>query len=236
MPHYIILRLEGPMQAWGCEAVDPRRPSGAFPRRSALAGLIGNALGWKHRDTDRLNRLQDALRFAAREDRAPERIWDYQTADLSQLSGFGRWGPTSPGGAFKDSTHLLRKEYLADAHFTVAIGLDPAFGDVKLEELSAALSRPARPLFLGRKSCPPASPLVRDVVGASGPVDALARVPVDGGVVPGQKRIWFNEDHATHSTGDRTEESWQRRNYRTARFDTMERIVERRIEVAASEV
>lgn len=235
MPEHLVLRFEAPMQAWGAEAIDPRRPSGAYPRRSALAGLIGNALGWRHTDVDRLNRLQDALRFAAREDRAPERIWDYQTADLSRLSGFGRWGPTSPGGAFKKGTHILNKEFLADACFTVTLALDPDYDELSLRDVSLAVQRPARPLFLGRKSCPPATPVMRGSVQAATPVEALDHIPLGADAEPGPKRVWFQEDQAEPEPGDRVEESWQRRNYRTTRFDALERIVERRMEVGAAE-
>jgi len=234
MPEYLILRFEGPMQAWGSEAIDPRRPSGPYPRRSALAGMIGNALGWRHTDPDGLNRLQDALRFAAREDRTPERMWDYQTADLSQLSGFGRWGPTTPGGSVKAGTHILRKEYLADACFTIAMTLDRDYAEVSLKDVSRVLQQPARPLFLGRKSCPPAGPVVRGIVDAASPVAALRSVPLDPSTESGSKRVWFQEDQDEPSPNDRIEESWQRRNYRTTRFDAMERIVERRIDVGAN--
>jgi CRISPR system Cascade subunit CasD len=162
-------------------------------------------------------------------------MWDYQTADLGQLSGFGRWGPTKPGGGSKDGTHILNKEYLADAHFTVALGLDPEFRDVSVNEIAAAFRRPARPLFLGRKSCPPAAPLLRGEVEASSPLDALSQIAVDRGMEAGSKRIWFSEDQSGPLPADRTEELWQRRDYRTSRFDAMERFVERRVMVAAGE-
>lgn len=235
MAEYLVLRFEGPMQSWGSEAIDPRRPTGAHPRRSALAGLIGNALGWRHSDVDSLNRLQDALRFATREDRAPDRLWDYQTADLSQLSGFGRWGPTSPGGAFKEGTHILKKEYLADASFTVAVGLAADYDEVSLGALAQALRRPARPLFLGRKSCPPATPIACGIVEAAGPAEALQLAPLAPGTDGGSKRVWFHEGPVDPAPGDRVEEGWQRRNYRTNRFDAMERMVERRVDFGAAD-
>jgi CRISPR-associated protein (Cas_Cas5) len=40
-----------------------------FPAASMLTGLCANALGWHHEDTDRLTRLQQRVRFAARLDR-----------------------------------------------------------------------------------------------------------------------------------------------------------------------
>ena len=235
MPEYLVLRFEAPMQSWGSEAIDPRRPTGAHPRRSALAGLMGNALGWRHSDVDRLNQLQDALQFATREDRAPDRMWDYQTVDLGQLSGFGRWGPTSPGGAFKEGTHILRKEYLADASFTVALGLAPDYDEVSLGDLAEALQRPARPLFLGRKSCPPATLITGGTVEAPTAAKALQHIPLAPGTDGGSKRVWFQEGQMDPAPGDRVDRGWQRRNFRSSRFDAMERMVERRIEFGAAD-
>lgn len=232
MQPFLILRFEAPLQAWGKEAVDPRRPSSDHPRLSALAGLTANALGWRHRDADRITELQDALRYAVREDRPPEPLWDYQTADLSRLSGWGRWGPTKPGGGFAGGTHILRKEYLADGLFTVALGLRGSFEAVSLDAIEAALSRPARPLFLGRKSCPPAAPVLRTRVEAPTPLDALHQVPLDPSAEEGESyRFWFEEGSELPDGAITTREVWDRRNYRTTRFDRSRRIVEARFPI-----
>lgn len=78
--------------------------------------------------------------------------------------------------AFLEKPVQRRKQYVTDAHFLVALSpiegwrLDP-------EELVVALRHPARPLWLGRKACPPAAPvcpLQALVEAASGP-GALAR-------------------------------------------------------------
>ena len=45
MPRYLILKLQGPMQAWGPILFEDFRPSHLFPTRSALLGLIGACLG-----------------------------------------------------------------------------------------------------------------------------------------------------------------------------------------------
>jgi CRISPR system Cascade subunit CasD len=61
---------------------------------------------------------------------------------------------------------------------TVALRLEPAEEEPTLENLTAALDRPARPLFLGRKACPPASPLNGGLVEAQDLMAALARATV----------------------------------------------------------
>ena len=47
-----------------------------------------------------------------------------------------------------------------------------------LDELADRLRRPRYPLYLGRKSCPPASPLDPRVTAAEGPVEALAAIEI----------------------------------------------------------
>ena len=47
-----------------------------------------------------------------------------------------------------------------------------------LDDCAAALKEPARPLFLGRKSCPPSEPLVLEIVEAESLMGALAASPL----------------------------------------------------------
>lgn len=235
MGTYLGLRFDAPMQAWGGVAVDPRRPSDDFPRMSAVGGLLANALGWRHGDADRITALQDSLDYAVREDRPPSRMWDFQTADLSQLSGWTRWGPESPGGGSAKGTHILNKEYLADAVFTVALGL-AGVAPVSLDELEGALKHPARPLFLGRKSCIPSGPiLVAGRVDAASAREALAMISPPQGVHrdEGGRRTWYDAD-AHHDVHD-VREVWDRRDYRTGRFDRMRRVARARAQPPGEE-
>ena len=50
MPRYLILRLDGPMQAWGTHTFEDFRPSNLFPTRSGLLGLLGACLGLERVD------------------------------------------------------------------------------------------------------------------------------------------------------------------------------------------
>lgn len=228
MSLYLHLRFEAPLQSWGGVAVDPRRPTDSFPRASALAGLLANALGWRHRDAEQTTALQDALDYAVREDRSPQRAWDYQTADLSELSGWTRWGPEKPGGGSAAGTHILNKEYLADGAFTVALGLRPA-APASFDEIEEALARPARPLFFGRKSCIPAG---RILIGRCEARNALRALSI---MTPAAKDDWPNEgpriwcDAALISESTSFREVWDRRNYGTTRFDRSRRVAEVRM-------
>lgn len=174
------LYLQGPLMSFGAPAVDDVRPAGPFPTRSMVTGLLANALGWRHGDFERLQALQAALRVAARADVPGVPLRDYQTVDLSQPflhAGWTSWGvPEGRGGGSSKGTHIRQRHYLADAVFLLVLGLR-AEAPVTLEALAEALRRPARPLFLGRKSCLPAMPLWPGELQSEGLAAALAELP-----------------------------------------------------------
>ncbi|MFZ1431152.1 MAG: type I-E CRISPR-associated protein Cas5/CasD [Geminicoccaceae bacterium] len=180
----LILRLDGPLMAFGDVAVDEIRPTRRLPTLSMLTGLLGNALGYDHGDGHALQRLQDRLLIAARLDHPGRTIVDYQTAEIAKKDPMWttRGKPAErAGGDQSYSGPVLRyRHYVADAVVTVAVSLEPAGEAPTLDHLEEALRRPARPLFLGRKGCPPARPLL---VGRSQEVDgfaeALDAIPVE---------------------------------------------------------
>ena len=182
----LILRLEAPLLSFGVVAVDEKRSTGEVPSRSMVCGLLANALGWRHGDFDRLNRLQDRLVIATRRDRKGNLLDDFQTVDLGQDFLQHGWTtshrPATRQGAAGRTTHIRRREYLADTAYTVAVALDPDDEEPTLEQLRNAVLRPARPLFLGRKACLPSRPLVGhrdwpDRVRAASVAEALRDLP-----------------------------------------------------------
>ena len=176
----LILRLEGPLMSFGDTAIDEIRPTRLLPGRSLLTGLIGNALGYEHRDVDALQRLQERLRFAARLDQAGEALVDYQTAELKQNDPLWttRGVPAErAGGAGSYSGPALRyRHYRANSKVTVALTLDPLEEAPDLDAVERALVLPERPLFIGRKGCPPSRPVFDRVVEADSLVGALDRL------------------------------------------------------------
>jgi CRISPR system Cascade subunit CasD len=232
VPRFLLLRLEGPLQAWGDVAFDPRRPSRAFPSRSGLAGLLANALGWRHRDGARITALQDALRFAVREDVPPRPLRDYQTADLGAIGaeGWTRWGVERRGGSASDGTHILDKGYLADGSFLAALTVVDDT-PVTVGALHDAVRRPARPLFLGRKGCPPSVRMAEGVVEAASAYDALANAPR-----PRWRRseslcrCWYAAGDGPDGESSRLQEVWDRRDFLTQRFAGARTIMEGRME------
>ena len=159
---WLALRFEAPLMAFGGVAIDHVGPIREFPAASMLAGLIGNAFGWHWQDTEAHQQLQDRLVFAARRDREGAALTDIQNAwlDRDDRGWTTRGRPEGRKGASYADPHRRRREYRADAALRVVLALEPDTAAPTLEELAAALDRPARPLFLGRKPCLPAAPVV----------------------------------------------------------------------------
>jgi len=184
MREHLILRLDAPLMAFGDIKVDKRGVTSDFPGLSMLSGLLGNALGYDHRDSQALSAIQGRLRFAVRRDRLGEKLTDYQTVDLAQThladEGWTTRGEAEgrKGSDASEGTHIRLRDYWADSVYTLALYLDPASEDPRLEEVDRALGSPVRPLFLGRKPCLPSAPLVVGRMEADSLVDALRRAPL----------------------------------------------------------
>lgn len=204
MREYLILRLAGPLQAWGAPSIDRHRPVRPFPGASALAGLLANAGGWTHRQPEQLNALTRALRYAVREDRAGVLVTDYQTAFLGYESlpttdprarrpGWTPRGPEGHEGSAAKESHILIKTYLAQARLTVALRFaEDAAPLPRVQDLAGWLRRPARPLFLGRVSCPPSEPLVVGLTTAADAVEALRASPDPLDSQQMTRRLWYS--------------------------------------------
>ena len=215
MPEYLLLTLEAPLLSFGGPSLDHRRPTEDFPGAALLAGLLGNALGWRRsHDAAALQQLQDALAYAARLDREPAGaapMTDLQTVAMSPPEqGWttygepqGRERSAAAGGSA--SRHLRYRDYHCDLKATVALTLqplpDPAPGDSiarrranpTLETLKAALQKPARPLFLGRKACLPSVHIYAGAKAAATAVAALLQHPLDAEQAPPYVRIQYPE-------------------------------------------
>ncbi|MEZ4450876.1 MAG: type I-E CRISPR-associated protein Cas5/CasD [Nannocystaceae bacterium] len=194
----LLLRFDAPMMSFGTTAVDAIGRTSPFPGRSMLAGLLGNALGYDHRDVDALTRLQARIRHAVRRDRGGEIRTDYQTVDLGQphlldevaWTTRGRLDPRGGSSDNKVGTHIRHRDYLVDSAFTLALTLTPADESPEIEAIESALRRPARPLFLGRKCCIPAAPLVLGRAQAASLSAAVRSAPASKGST-GRLRLWW---------------------------------------------
>ena len=198
---HLLMRLEAPLMSFGTTAVDHRRPVQPWPAVSMLTGLLANALGWQRSDGQALDALQSRIRWAARIDRAGTALNDFQTAQLSKNDkGWTTRGVVEERGGGDESyksPHLRSRDYRADASVLVALRLEPAQRSPTLQELAAALDRPVRPLFLGRKGCSPATRIAQGLVLADDAVAAVREAPAsDDGVKPEWAAVFFNEGAA----------------------------------------
>lgn len=183
----LVLRIDAPLVSFGTVLVDQHGFVDTFPGTAMLTGLIANALGWTHGDFDQLEALQRRIEYAARWDVPPQRMIDYHTVDLGQpkMSQPGWTTRGKPehregGQSAKFGTHQRYRHYWADGLMTVVLTLR-GHADPSLETVRDALRRPARPLFLGRKACLPARPLLdpeTPVVDGEDLLAILRRVPV----------------------------------------------------------
>ncbi len=164
---HLILNLESPLMSFGGEAIDNYGVTRRFPAASMLTGLFANAMGWRRTERARHQRLQERLVFAARIEREPAgglSMRDFQTAQLgANDKGWTTLGVPEDraGGASTYKSPALRyRDYYADARVVVALHLRDPDEHPTLADLAAALNEPARPLFIGRKSCLPSAPLI----------------------------------------------------------------------------
>ena len=178
--------------AFGGVAIDQVGPTRNFPAASMLTGLIGNALGWCWSDRDQHQAMQDRLIFASRCDREGTMLTDTQNAQLAKSDkGWTTHGaPEGRAGASFGAPHRRFRDYLADASLCIVLRLDPVEEAPTLDVVARALDRPARPLFLGRKPCLPAAPLLASGdqrwVTAGTAWEALRTVPGAGGPLRAQ--------------------------------------------------
>lgn len=164
MPRHLVLTLEAPLVAFGGATIDNYGVTRDFPAASMLVGLFANALGLRREEREAHQRLQNRLVFAVCHVRDFEPIVDFQTAKLeaNDRGWTTRGGPEGRAGGANTyvSPHLRYRDFLADAALVVVLRLEPDEEAPTLEKLAGALERPARPLFIGRKPCLPARPLL----------------------------------------------------------------------------
>lgn len=147
----LLLRLAAPLQSWGTESKFDIRHTRREPSKSGVIGLLACAIGIRRDDSAALAELSK-LSFGVRVDQEGKQIMDFHTVKAyDDVGKYIRDEPVPDRNRF-----LTYRYYLADAVFLAAVSSDD---DVLMAKLEAALHRPAFPLFLGRRSCPPTLPL-----------------------------------------------------------------------------
>lgn len=186
MGEYLILKLQGPMQAWGEHTFEGKRPSGNFPTRSALLGLLGACLGIGRTDRERLQQLADSVLFAVlKEERFVQKgdgskkplpiikATDYHTVQNAR---------ENYSGLKSHETIRTWREYLFDATYTVAVW-NAQGASITLDALEEAVKTPIFTPHLGRRSCPLARPLFAARITAGNANAALRQIEPAGGTI-----------------------------------------------------
>lgn len=159
----LLLRLAGPMQAWGTQDRFGVRATGHEPSKSGVVGLVCAALGRQRvRDVGDLA----SLRMGVRVDFEGALRQDFHTAGGTSRRG-ERYGVAKADGKVGYDPVVSRRYFLADADFLVGLEGDESLL-IRIEE---ALKQPTWPLCLGRKAFVPSVPV---------------HLPFEGGLRPGQ--------------------------------------------------
>ncbi|AJE16842.1 type I-E CRISPR-associated protein Cas5/CasD [Stutzerimonas balearica] len=173
MADYLLLRLYGPLASWGEIAVGESRHSAVHPSRSALLGLLGAALGIERTDEAGQRALIEGYRFGIRLECTGSPMRDYHTVQVGVPPRKFRFRSRRQElSAAKVETILSAREYRCDSLALVAVEALPS-APVDLDALAQALREPSFSLYLGRKSCPLALPLLPRKVAAASVREAL---------------------------------------------------------------
>jgi len=175
--HYLPLLLDGPMQSWGSASRFQRRTTGLYPTKSGVIGLICAAMGWAKRPVEEDQMLPRLAELRMNVVLLPRPAWWNRQAQRAHPSDWLERHRLEDyhtvGGGFDPKTHpesipptasrepskhatVSRREYLLDARFGVILA-GPS--DI-LNEAAKALRDPVWGVWLGRKSCIPAAPVL----------------------------------------------------------------------------
>lgn len=229
---WLILQLEAPLLAFGGVTIDQVGVTRDFPAASMLTGMLANALGFRRTEWEQHQALQNRLVFAARLERQSGSgpLTDTQNAQLAKSDkGWTTWGtPEGRGGASYSAPHRRQRDYHTDACVFVALRLEPADREPDLHTLAAALDRPARPLFIGRKPCLPSAPLrYKDFIAAPTAYAALQALAPEQATDANRRAFWpLGEGPSSGEMVYRIVDLPDLRNWRTGLHGGTRKIVE----------
>ncbi len=178
MKQFLVMKLQGPMQAWGGHTYEDLRHSELIPTRSGILGLLAACLGIDRNNVSDLQALSSGLAIAVRIDPHKDkrikmrRITDFHTVmDARKVDGSRNKYPV-----------VSHREYLCDVCFTVVL---QEKGNVvfDLEKIARAMQKPVYTPFLGRRACPISRPLYEDLLSANDWISAFSMVAPRKGVI-----------------------------------------------------
>jgi CRISPR system Cascade subunit CasD len=163
---YLALLLDGPLQSWGFASRFQRRTTGLHPTKSGVIGLVSAAMGLAKGSDEELNMLPELSGLKMTTIAIPRqhpasagplpvlRLEDYHTV----------LGTRRASGKMNEDAVVTRRQYLLDARFGVILAGERSL----LERVKARLEDPVWGVWLGRKSCIPAQPILRGLFSTEG--------------------------------------------------------------------
>ena len=151
--------LTAPLQSWGGPAPGVyERPTETMPSLSGVIGIIANALG--RRRPEPIGDIAAGAELSVRADRPGRLLCDFHTIGTP-----GRYTLASDTGRQLKNSVVTDRFYLSDAAFLAVYTPPP--GGLSATDILYALAHPARPLYLGRRGCPPAERVAVTTVASS---------------------------------------------------------------------
>ena len=159
---HLALLLDAPLQSWGFASRFQRRTTGLYPTKSGVIGLVCAAMGiGKGTDAERttLPRLAELKMTSIA---IPRRVGGPRSVvaaplPVRRMEDFHTvQGTRRASGAPNKDPVVTRRQYLLEARFGVIL----AGGRALLERVAVALQDPVWGVWLGRKSCIPAEPVL----------------------------------------------------------------------------
>ena len=158
---YLALLLDGPLQSWGFASRFQRRTTGLHPTKSGVLGLICAAMGLAKGSPEERELLPELAKLSMTSIAIPRnqllRLDDFHTTG----GGYDKktqpqFIPRKASGGPCDNPTVSHRQYLQDARFGVILeGSRPV-----LTRAEAKLRDPVWGVWLGRKSCIPALPVL----------------------------------------------------------------------------
>ncbi|WHI52019.1 type I-E CRISPR-associated protein Cas5/CasD [Microbulbifer sp. MLAF003] len=177
---HLVFCLYGAMASWGEVAVGGIRHSACYPSKSAIAGLLGAALGIKRSEETQQLELARGYCQAIKIVNSGVLQRDFHTIQAPDSAGKFRYRTRRDElvvGCSRLGTILSQREYLADAQVLVALKATES-AHWSLKDLAGALARPKFHLYLGRKAFPLSVPTAAHLIEAENFRHALDLYPL----------------------------------------------------------
>ena len=194
MQDFLIIKLQGAMQAWGGHTFEDYRPSHIFPTRSAVVGLLGACLGIDRADIQSRADLNSSFEITVRADRRKVQTKQFgqikeKTLTMQKMTDFHTvLDARKVDGSHRKDAIISRREYLCDAEFSLALEFrnNAVFS---LEKVKDAIQKPHYTPSLGRRSCPIQQPLFKMIVSAENAQQALAQIEPKQGTLYSEQKL-----------------------------------------------